>query len=56
MLVCTEAGAVMGETAGRELVVRGHEDRRSPAAAATPELLADLLARFAAAREQQPPG
>lgn len=55
MLVCTEAGATMGETAGRELVVRGHADRRSPAAAATPELLADLLERFAAAAVR-PPG
>jgi hypothetical protein len=39
---------VMGETQGRELVVRGHEDRRAPAAAATPELLSDLLGAFAA--------
>ena len=47
MLVCTESGAVMAEAHGRDLVVRGHEDRRAPAAAATPELLAELLTAFA---------
>jgi len=52
MLVCTEAGAVVGETQGRDLVVLGHEDRRAPAAAGTPELLADLLSAFAARLEE----
>ena len=46
MLVCTEAGASIADTEGRELVVRGHADRRSPVAAGTPELLAELLAAF----------
>jgi fructose-1,6-bisphosphatase/inositol monophosphatase family enzyme len=44
MLVCTEAGAAVGEASGRELVVRAHADRRSPVAAASPELLSELLA------------
>ena len=35
-------------------MVRGHEDRRSPAAAATPQLLADLLGRFAAPTDRPP--
>jgi fructose-1,6-bisphosphatase/inositol monophosphatase family enzyme len=43
LLVCTEAGAVVGEHGGLDLVVRDRSTRR-PAAAATPELLADLLA------------
>jgi fructose-1,6-bisphosphatase/inositol monophosphatase family enzyme len=43
MLICTEAGAVVGESAGRELVTLEHEERRTPVAAATPELLGDLL-------------
>jgi myo-inositol-1(or 4)-monophosphatase len=42
MLVCTEAGAAITEREGRDLVVRRQEDRRSPIAAATPELLAEL--------------
>jgi fructose-1,6-bisphosphatase/inositol monophosphatase family enzyme len=52
MLVCTEAGAVVGETSGRDLVVRGHEDRRGPAAAATPELLDEVIAVFQASRAE----
>jgi myo-inositol-1(or 4)-monophosphatase len=43
MLVCTEAGAVVGELHGNELVARD-DSRRWPAAAATPELLEGLLA------------
>lgn len=43
MLVCTEAGAAVGECDGRDLVVRGPSPRR-PAAAATPDLLGRLLA------------
>jgi fructose-1,6-bisphosphatase/inositol monophosphatase family enzyme len=46
MLVCTEAGAVVAELRGRELVTLEHADRRTPVAAATPELL-DELARAA---------
>ena len=43
LLVCQEAGAVMADAAGRDLVVRGHEDRRTPLAAATPALMAQLV-------------
>jgi fructose-1,6-bisphosphatase/inositol monophosphatase family enzyme len=43
-LVCHEAGAVCVDALGRELVVRDHEVRRSPVAAATPALLEQLLA------------
>ena len=44
MLVCSEAGAAVGEASGRELVVRAHAERRSPVAAASLELLTELLA------------
>lgn len=50
LLVCTEAGAFVGETSGRDLIVRGHEDRRGPAAGATPELLEEVIAAFVASR------
>ncbi|MHB8669922.1 MAG: inositol monophosphatase family protein [Acidimicrobiales bacterium] len=42
MLVCTEAGAVVLDAQDRPLVTRGHGDRRTPLAAATPELMAEL--------------
>jgi fructose-1,6-bisphosphatase/inositol monophosphatase family enzyme len=45
VLICQEAGAVVTETFGRELLVREYEARRSPIAAATPTLLAEALAR-----------
>jgi len=44
MLVCQEAGAVVVEADGLDLVRRGHGDRRSPVAAATTALLDELLA------------
>jgi fructose-1,6-bisphosphatase/inositol monophosphatase family enzyme len=44
LLVCQEAGAVVADAEGRDLVVLGHADRRTPVAAATPELLAELVA------------
>jgi myo-inositol-1(or 4)-monophosphatase len=44
MLVCQEAGAVVADGLGRELVVLEHAARRTPVAAATPELLDVLLA------------
>ena len=44
MLVCQEAGALVADAQGRELVVLDHEARRTPVAAATPALLAELLA------------
>jgi len=43
MLVCQEAGASIADGLGRDLVVRGHADRRAPVAAGTPELLEALL-------------
>lgn len=46
LLVLREAGASMVDAHGRELVTRGHADRRTPVAAATPELLAALLDRY----------
>ncbi len=44
MLVCQEAGAAVADAAGRDLLTMGWADRRVPVAAATPELLAELLA------------
>jgi fructose-1,6-bisphosphatase/inositol monophosphatase family enzyme len=43
LLVCQEAGAVVEEALGRDLVVREPTERRTPVAAATPALLAQLL-------------
>lgn len=43
LLVCQEAGAVIGDAFGRELVVVEHQARRTPVAAASPELLAQLI-------------
>jgi myo-inositol-1(or 4)-monophosphatase len=42
MLLCTEAGAVVSELDGRELVTLDHRARRAVAAAATPRLLEQL--------------
>ena len=47
MLVCSEAGAVLGEAEGRELVTLAHDERRAPFAAATPALLEAFLAAAA---------
>jgi myo-inositol-1(or 4)-monophosphatase len=47
LLVCREAGAPVADRLGRELVVRESAERRTPVAAATPELLAELLERVA---------
>jgi myo-inositol-1(or 4)-monophosphatase len=44
LLVCREAGALVGEAAGRDLLVLDHLARRTPVAAATPELLRAALA------------
>jgi myo-inositol-1(or 4)-monophosphatase len=44
LLVCQEAGAHVAEMHGRDLVVRTHGPRRTPVAAATPELLETLIA------------
>ena len=44
LLVCREAGAVVADAFGRELLVRDPAARRTPVAAATLELLEELLA------------
>lgn len=51
MLVCQEAGAVVVDADGRDLVVLDHDARRTPVAAATPALLDELVA----ARATLPP-
>jgi len=43
LLVCIEAGAHVADAEGRDLVVLEHDGRRTPLAAATPELLAALV-------------
>ncbi|MEM7272744.1 MAG: inositol monophosphatase family protein [Actinomycetota bacterium] len=43
MLVCRESGVAMADALGRELVVLDPDERRAPIAAATPELLGELL-------------
>jgi myo-inositol-1(or 4)-monophosphatase len=43
MLVCLEAGASVVDAEGRDLVVLDHDARRTPVAAATPALLAELV-------------
>ena len=43
-LICREAGAVVVDALGRELTVVDHGARRTPVAAATPELLDAVLA------------
>ncbi|MBI4882928.1 MAG: inositol monophosphatase [Actinobacteria bacterium] len=42
VLVCREAGAEVADLHGRDLVVLDHAARRTPIAAATPDLLAQL--------------
>jgi myo-inositol-1(or 4)-monophosphatase len=44
MLVLLEAGAVVADAMGRQLVTRDAAARRIPVAAATPELLAEVIA------------
>jgi myo-inositol-1(or 4)-monophosphatase len=44
LLVCREAGASVADGLGGELVALRHDARRTPVAAATPELLGALLA------------
>ena len=46
-LVCTEAGGVVGEAAGRDWMVRDPAERLAPVAAASPALLAELVAAHA---------
>jgi fructose-1,6-bisphosphatase/inositol monophosphatase family enzyme len=47
LLVCQEAGAVVADAGGADLVVRHGGERRVPVAAATPPLLVELLDRRA---------
>jgi myo-inositol-1(or 4)-monophosphatase len=44
MLVCQEAGVCVADAFGRDLVCLDHGDRRTPVAAATPQLMAELVA------------
>jgi fructose-1,6-bisphosphatase/inositol monophosphatase family enzyme len=44
LLICQEAGAVVADAAGRDLVVLEHGARRTPVAAGTPGLLDQALA------------
>lgn len=43
VLICTEAGAAVADASGRDLLVLDHDARRTPVAAATPELLEELV-------------
>lgn len=43
MLICQEAGAVVTDRYGADLVVLEHDARRTPVAAATPQLLAECI-------------
>jgi fructose-1,6-bisphosphatase/inositol monophosphatase family enzyme len=44
LLICTEAGAVVADAHGRDLVVLEHDARRQPVVANSPEMLESLLA------------
>lgn len=55
MLICSEAGAAVGEAFGRELVVREFGPRRTVVAAATPALLAEVTAGRAGLSDGPPP-
>lgn len=44
MLICLEAGAVVGDALDRELVTLDHDARRTPLAAATPMLFRQVMA------------
>lgn len=44
VLICREAGAEVGDLHGRELAVVDHSARRTPIAAATPQLFGQLVA------------
>lgn len=55
MLICQESGAAVGEAFGRDLVVREFGPRRTAVAAATPELLATVVAARVSLSEGPPP-
>ena len=44
MLICLEAGGAVADAEDRDLVSVEHADRRTPLAAATPALLAEVVA------------
>jgi myo-inositol-1(or 4)-monophosphatase len=44
LLVCQEAGALVADAFSRDLVLRTPDEKRTPVAAATPQLLAELVA------------
>ena len=48
-LICQEAGVQIGDAQRRDLVVKGHTDRRTPLAAASPALFDELSCSWAAA-------
>lgn len=52
LLICQEAGACIEDAWGRDLIVLDHAVRRTPVAAATPELLRELLTARATFGEQ----
>ncbi len=56
MLVCHEAGAVVADVAGGDLVTAGMADRRIVAGAATPVLLRELIAARRVLDEAAPGG
>lgn len=56
LLVCEEAGASVADAFGRELVVLDHSARRTPVVAASPELLAAVLAQRTGAGGTVVPG
>jgi fructose-1,6-bisphosphatase/inositol monophosphatase family enzyme len=43
VLICREAGAVIGEVHGRDLLVVDPNERRSPVVASSPALLQNLI-------------
>jgi len=47
LLICTEAGAVVGESQGRDLVTLNHAARRTPVAGSTSALMEALTAAVA---------
>lgn len=46
MFICQEAGAFVTESWGRDLIARGHEDRRSPVAGGTQKLADELVTAY----------
>lgn len=55
LLVCAEAGVPVVDAFDRELIVLGHDDRRTPVAGATPTLLDQLVAARRTLRWPQDP-